>query len=281
MADGIAPTSPRISKPNRAREPRLWGSQLRLLSTVEEGSFTLLERTDCTNDAEFGHKPVISTAYRKGANHGSLLAHHLTAVLHCTAVPPELNAISFAMTDPSQPSAPAPPFPHIRSCEWCRQRKVKCDRQQPCSHCARSGHDCLYPSGPGRAPKRSRRAENAELMDKLGRLEHIIKRLASENKGDAESTLAGHTGERADSVERKQPPLGPDRGRNEPLRGSPSELSEASGDKSSSLDAQFGRLVINDSMSYYVGNVLWANLANEVRSHGRLSPSLGLTSATG
>ncbi|KAL1847801.1 hypothetical protein Daus18300_013843 [Diaporthe australafricana] len=101
-------------------------------------------------------------------------------------------------------------------------------------------------------------------MDKLSRLEHIIKRLASEDKGDAESTLGGHTGEEVDSPDSKHLHLGADGGRIEPVRESSSELSEASGDKSSSLETQFGRLVINDSMSYYVGNVLWANLANEV-----------------
>ncbi|KAI3400384.1 hypothetical protein diail_3401 [Diaporthe ilicicola] len=168
------------------------------------------------------------------------------------------------MADHSQLSAAAPPFPHIRSCELCRQRKVKCDRQQPCSHCTRSGQECLYPSGPGRAPKRSRRAENAQLMDKLSRLEHIIKRLASENKSDAGSPLAGHNDAAADSSVRSQHSSRSVDAHNESGDKSSGNVSEASGENNSSLDAQFGRLVINDSMSYYVGNVLWANLANEV-----------------
>lgn len=170
------------------------------------------------------------------------------------------------MADSSQTSsAAAAPFPHIRSCELCRQRKVKCDRRQPCSHCTRSGQDCVYPAGPGRAPKRSRRAENAQLMDKLSRLEHIIKRLASENKGDAETPGDHHS---ETDVDHTQSTLQAHRLDDEDKRQSsksPSQTPGVSRENASSLDVQFGRLVINDSKSYYVGNVLWANLANEVR----------------
>ncbi|KAJ0116594.1 hypothetical protein J7T55_009744 [Diaporthe amygdali] len=168
------------------------------------------------------------------------------------------------MADTSRLPPAATPFPHIRSCELCRQRKVKCDRQQPCSHCTRSGQECLYPSGPGRAPKRSRRAENAQLMDKLSRLEHIIKRLASENPVDSEAVLAGGADRGADSLQRTQPSSRSGDDDKESLHKPQSEISKGPGEDASSLDVQFGRLVVNDSMSYYVGNVLWANLANEV-----------------
>lgn len=173
------------------------------------------------------------------------------------------------MADSSQPSsAAAAPFPHIRSCELCRQRKVKCDRRQPCSHCTRSGQDCVYPAGPGRAPKRSRRAENAQLMDKLSRLEHIIKRLASENKGDSEAAVEHHSEEDVDQTQSTPHSSRPDGADRQQPSKSASEEPEVSGENNASLDVQFGRLVINDSKSYYVGNVLWANLANEVRPNG-------------
>lgn len=187
-------------------------------------------------------------------------AHHLTAILDG----PRPGHNSPAMADTSRLAPAATPFPHIRSCELCRQRKVKCDRQQPCSHCTRSGQECLYPSGPGRAPKRSRRAENAQLMDKLSRLEHIIKRLASENPGDSEAVLAGGADRGADSLQRIQPSSRSGDDDKESLHKPQSKISKGPGEDASSLDVQFGRLVVNDSMSYYVGNVLWANLANEV-----------------
>lgn len=167
----------------------------------------------------------------------------------------------------SQASPAATPFAHIRSCELCRQRKVKCDRQHPCSHCAKAGQNCSYPAGPGRAPKRSRRAENAQLMDKLSRLEHIIKRLASEGRddSDADAAAGGHPEKDAGPAQHSAKSEGEDKR----VLGTPSGgSSEVQGESSSSLDVQFGRLVVNDSMSYYVGNVLWANLANEVWPKG-------------
>ncbi|KAG8158052.1 hypothetical protein KVR01_011813 [Diaporthe batatas] len=171
------------------------------------------------------------------------------------------------MADTSQTSpaaALAAPFRHIRSCELCRHRKVKCDRQTPCSHCARAGQTCSYPAGPGRAPKRSRRAENAQLMDKLSRLEQIIKRLASEGGENADNDAAvdGHHEDKdGDPSQRSANPEGDAK---QSSSTPSSRLSEVQAQGSSSLDVQFGRLVVNDSMSYYVGNVLWANLANEI-----------------
>lgn len=100
-------------------------------------------------------------------------------------------------------------------------------------------------------------------MDKLSRLEHIIKRLASENTSDAETAAAGHAEKDADHMPWSQSPPGPGTEDKQPSK-SPAEVSQVSSENQSSLDFQFGRLVINDSKSYYVGNVLWANLANEV-----------------
>lgn len=43
------------------------------------------------------------------------------------------------------------------SCVICYQRKVKCDRQDPCSNCAKSRAECIYrPPPPPRRRKRSR-----------------------------------------------------------------------------------------------------------------------------
>jgi hypothetical protein len=98
-------------------------------------------------------------------------------------------------------------------------------------------------------------------MDKLSRLEHIIKRLASENTDDADAANAGQPQD-ADPAQRSAKSEGDDK---QVLFTASGESSEVQVPNSSSLDVQFGRLVVSDSMSYYVGNVLWANLANEVR----------------
>lgn len=101
-------------------------------------------------------------------------------------------------------------------------------------------------------------------MDKLSRLEHIIKSLASENKGDAGAAGVRNAGKDVNQLESTS--SRPNDEDNKPQSQPFGEAAHVSGGVESPLDVQFGRLVINDSKSYYVGNVLWANLANEVRS---------------
>ena len=69
------------------------------------------------------------------------------------------------------------------SCVSCRQRKVKCDKAQPCSACQRSKIDCVFP--PRLRLPRGRqggfRARNAEIARRLNRLEGLVERLGGEN----------------------------------------------------------------------------------------------------
>lgn len=139
------------------------------------------------------------------------------------------------------PLASGNPGLHRRSCELCRHRRVKCDRQQPCSNCVRAKADCVYPSGRGRAPKTSRRALDALLVDRLSHLETLVRSL-----GDQPSS-ASHN-DPADSHS------APAASRNSGLL-----------DPSGSIEGQLGRLMVNDSRSYYMSNVLWTSLVSEVQ----------------
>ncbi|KAB8071469.1 fungal-specific transcription factor domain-containing protein [Aspergillus leporis] len=127
-------------------------------------------------------------------------------------------------------------FSHLRSCQSCRTRKIKCDRRQPCASCERSNAHCVYPPGPGRAPKRPRAARDARLLDRVSRLETIIRRLEEENDQLAGSRRDGRTSfstsSRASSV---NPPV-----------------------------EQLGRLVVDETRSCYVSNILWARLGDEI-----------------
>ena len=131
-------------------------------------------------------------------------------------------------------------YPHIRSCTVCRSRKVKCDREWPCRHCVRAGTECVYPAGPGRAPKRPRQAVDARVLDRLSYLEELLKSL--ENKEETGRTLASTT-----SPEAGNPPV------------------PSSDNGSSQVERQFGRLVIDETRSCYVSNILLASLGDEVR----------------
>jgi len=74
-----------------------------------------------------------------------------------------------------QPGRSANPLKRPRqdpvSCQFCRSKKLKCDRQQPCSNCLTRGLPCA-----GQAQKALHQpdAENASILARLKRLEDIV-----------------------------------------------------------------------------------------------------------
>ena len=60
------------------------------------------------------------------------------------------------------------------SCLPCRQRKVKCDRQNPCSQCTRAARQCSF-IAPVRGKPRKRSAPKEGLHAKLRRYEEMLK----------------------------------------------------------------------------------------------------------
>ncbi|RBA13526.1 hypothetical protein FPRO05_02319 [Fusarium proliferatum] len=166
--------------------------------------------------------------------------------------PPRVPTTSIAaeISDSPLPTPVTPSNPlHPRSCTFCRQRKVKCDRQKPCSHCLRANNDCSYPAGRGRAAKKPARTLDTRLVDRLQKLENIIKQLNSEVDATVNAVPSG-SGTDGESV---STPGG--------MRNDPPGVDNSAPD--ASIDQQLGRLMIDDSKSYYVSNILWANLGNE------------------
>lgn len=157
-------------------------------------------------------------------------------------------SISLDILNSNDGLAGPPTHAYIRSCTDCRHRKVKCDRQQPCSQCIRVGlgTDCVNPPGPGRAAKRSQGALDSQLLDRLSRLETIIRRL--------------------DPKTSSPPPMAANDESSLAVENASSEASTS--DNSSSINQQLGRLVIDDTRSYYINNILWASLGNEVCDMG-------------
>lgn len=189
-----------------------------------------------------------------------------------TGCPP--TALPSANPEPPSGDNQAGPRPQLRTCAVCRQRKVKCDRQQPCSSCVRSGCDCVYPIGRGRAPKTSRRVVEGQLVDKLARLETIIQHLAAEHGSSLEKlsglpTPEASTDRNADQPTRTvAPDIRPEAKR--PHDGQPESFAGSREDTPSdaaiaSLEGHLGRLVMDDKKSYYVSNPLWATMMHEVR----------------
>ena len=141
-----------------------------------------------------------------------------------------------------------------RSCTLCRKRKVKCDRHEPCGNCVKASAQCIFP-GPGRAPRRSKKPENAEIQAKLQRLENIVKNHIAKGdeldfglggslttgplvdqglEGKADSTKYGFDGTSGDQAPKAQ-----------------------AGEKTERIGREFGRLQIDEGRSRYISNKSW------------------------
>ncbi|KAI1153880.1 fungal-specific transcription factor domain-containing protein [Nemania diffusa] len=99
------------------------------------------------------------------------------------------------MSAPTAAAAPPhhPPKPtKILACVHCQYRKIKCDRQQPCSNCVKAKIACK-PSIP--APPHKRRRPNQDLLERLARCEQLLKQYADGNgpppQGEPVPTITG------------------------------------------------------------------------------------------
>lgn len=75
------------------------------------------------------------------------------------------------------------------SCKLCQRRKVGCDKGDPCSTCKRAGVKCEI-SARQRLPRGrngGRKKNDAELKQRIGRLEALVTTLSSTNANDAGS----------------------------------------------------------------------------------------------
>lgn len=170
-------------------------------------------------------------------------------------------------TSPTVSAANATSGLNARSCTTCRKRKVKCDKRHPCSNCNRAVIECIFP-GPGRAPRRSRKPPDTELLARLRRLEGVVQSLG---KGiDEEAETANEPVEVQKQEFEPLQPNGPSDldikdikiakncgmlGQHEPNR-----VYAETG----SLIKEFGRLKVENGKSRYVSNKFWNSLSEEV-----------------
>ncbi|KAH7155663.1 fungal-specific transcription factor domain-containing protein [Dactylonectria estremocensis] len=185
------------------------------------------------------------------------------------------------------------PVLNPRSCVTCRRRKVRCDKQMPCSNCRRAQIPCVFPA-PGRAPRQPRpRDPNAppknssqrevELVKRLRKLEGIVEELSgqieveSAGKGpsSASSPDAVHSNAMATGSERSA--SFPQRQVSNPaILGHHGDITKENGPAGDANDAaqrrdlhrKFGRLVLNEQSGgkRYVSSGFWAKLNDELDS---------------
>jgi hypothetical protein len=95
------------------------------------------------------------------------------------------------------------------SCQSCRSKKLKCNRVQPCSNCTARGIHCKFLVRPGgQANTNSTSHDNAELLERIARLESmVLKQTESNSHGTPSST----TSDDNHAARHEPPSLNPER----------------------------------------------------------------------
>ncbi|KAI9672466.1 MAG: hypothetical protein M1817_003232 [Caeruleum heppii] len=149
-------------------------------------------------------------------------------------------------TASSQTSRQLPIRKSKPSCNLCRKRKIKCDRTVPCAHCRRSGAVCVS-SAPSRLPRGrqgGRRKADRELLDRIARLEKLVKGIEGEETAEDGSTPQSSGA--ADTQHSPSAELG-------------APVSKVQSHKSGSKPSKEG-------LDRYLGSSVWMSLSDEI--HG-------------
>lgn len=144
---------------------------------------------------------------------------------------------------------PAPdPQTHLRSCITCRRRKIRCNKLHPCSNCVKAKVECVFPE-PGRAPRRSKKATESELLARLKSLEAVVKKFGVVGKSSPVQSPV-------ETMKEDVIKNGWDITMFKDLSSKDSELG--------SMDEELGRLVVSDDKSRYVSHRFWTRFGDEV-----------------
>ncbi|KAF4869846.1 C6 transcription factor asaR [Colletotrichum siamense] len=82
-----------------------------------------------------------------------------------------------------------------RSCNVCHQRKIRCNRKQPCAACSRRGAPCVYPSSV-KPPRRAKATTVADIVRRISGLETTLVTAAGGRiQADIPATPQGGFGE--------------------------------------------------------------------------------------
>lgn len=197
-----------------------------------------------------------------------------------TGSPQSFNQTAFSTYIPSSPSSltsnvasSAPqgtPALNPRSCVICRRRKVRCNKQYPCSNCAKAKVQCIFPA-PERAKRRPRKPPDGELLSRLRRLEGVIQGMGMSVEDELANSDGHSTGQSGDQ-QKQQNERNSQSGSYSSVHPSPirDSISQAptphspDGTVTGDFSNDFSRLVVNEGKSRYVNNRFWATLSNEV-----------------
>ena len=144
------------------------------------------------------------------------------------------------------------------SCIRCFERKVKCDKQNPCSNCVKSRIECIFRVPP--APRRRKKRTHEELLlTRLKKCEDLLKSRGIDIDGPeslARTTTDPKQQERPLFTHQNSQQISPDAPTSST---SPEDLIFAAPEVKKS-----GRLIVDQGKSMFIENNLWASLSDEV-----------------
>jgi hypothetical protein len=141
---------------------------------------------------------------------------------------------------------------HIKPCQTCRKRKVKCSKTEPCSNCERADLECVYDDHGTVGLRRSR--STAALAERVAQLEALIGKLSQQTSFRPES---GNFDLPAAETPSGRPVYIADRVAEAIWNGMPT-------DPMNRLALHQGRLITNGGSSRHLMNAFWASMYDEV-----------------
>jgi hypothetical protein len=141
--------------------------------------------------------------------------------------------------------------PKPLSCVTCRQRKVKCNKANPCNHCTRASIPCVFPNRVRvpRAKQASSKPRDVELLHRISRLENLVSKIDA-----ADVMKDGH----------KQDRLVPRRISDANLTSIPGDVVN-DGAQGSGLDEKYTSFVKQqETGTPYLSGEFWTSLCDEV-----------------
>ncbi|KAI9714185.1 MAG: hypothetical protein M1828_001200 [Chrysothrix sp. TS-e1954] len=158
------------------------------------------------------------------------------------------------------------------SCTACRNRKLKCDRQIPCTSCSKRGDEasCTFANAGGRQRDEAKRTSEAQA--RLQKLEEMVTNLISQGSGVGEKTRQnGHETSHETSQETSQEHSMNDIDHRDASISSATGLT--SGDEQPRMTS--GHIDVSGPEKRYVGSSNWAAILDDIRDiRGVLDPAI-------
>ncbi|KAI9844358.1 MAG: hypothetical protein M1837_005662 [Sclerophora amabilis] len=135
----------------------------------------------------------------------------------------------------------------LSSCTLCQRRKIKCDKQDPCSNCSRAGQKCilLTRSRLPRGRQGGRKKVDTELLQRIAKLENLVKDLETEQSATQEAPLVADDGQR--------------RGNQSDRKGGSNEATTAS-----IVSSETPAHAVKSNLDRYLGSAFWVTLSDGI-----------------